>query len=34
LSLKIMADTIQNVGEQYKVALPYQNDVDPFLENR
>jgi hypothetical protein len=33
LSLKMMADTIQNVGEQYEVALPYQNDVDPFPES-
>jgi hypothetical protein len=30
LFLKMMTDTIQNVGERYEVALPYQNDVDPF----
>jgi hypothetical protein len=35
LSLKMMADiTIQNVGERYEVALPYQNDVDPFPKSR
>jgi hypothetical protein len=34
LSLKMMTDTIQNVGERYEVALPYQNDVDPFPERR
>jgi hypothetical protein len=28
------ADTIQNVEEQYEVALPYQNDVVPFPESR
>jgi hypothetical protein len=28
LSLKMMADTIQNVVARYEVALPYQNDVD------
>jgi hypothetical protein len=30
----MMADTIQNVGERYEVALPYQNDVEPFPESR
>jgi hypothetical protein len=30
----MMADTIQNVKERYVVALPYQNDVDPFSESR
>jgi hypothetical protein len=34
LSLKMMADTIQNVGERYEVALSYQNDIDPFHESR
>jgi hypothetical protein len=34
LSLKMMADKIQNVKERYKVALLYQNDVDPFRESR
>jgi hypothetical protein len=34
LFLKMMADTIQNVGERYEVALPYQNDVDPFPKSR
>jgi hypothetical protein len=32
ISLKMMADTIRHVGEQYLVALPYQNDVDTFLK--
>jgi hypothetical protein len=30
----MMADTIQNVGERYEVALSYQNDIDPFHESR
>jgi hypothetical protein len=34
LSLKMMGGTIQNVGERYEVALPYENDVDPFPESR
>jgi hypothetical protein len=33
LSLKKMADAIQNVGERYEFALPYQNNVDSFPEN-
>jgi hypothetical protein len=32
LSLYMLTDTIQNVGEQS--ALPYPNDVDPFPEFR
>jgi hypothetical protein len=31
LFLKMMADTIQNVGKN-EVALPHQNDVNPFPE--
>jgi hypothetical protein len=34
LSLKMMADTIRNVRERYKVSLPYQYDVDPLSESR
>jgi hypothetical protein len=34
LSLKMMADSIQNVGERFEAALPYRNDVEPFTESR
>jgi CO dehydrogenase/acetyl-CoA synthase beta subunit len=34
LSLKMIADTVQNVGKRYEVGLPYQNNVDPFPESR
>jgi hypothetical protein len=34
LSLKMIGDTIQNARERYEVALPFQNDVEPFPESR